>query len=101
QSLMETARPTPTDETHGARASNQTGRSKRSLPGRVAFNEHPVPQAHDKRHREFQFCSESTEAENSPPQGRSLPASDKPPGARSSSTVAILYPASRNRSGLS
>jgi hypothetical protein len=52
----ETGRPTPADETHGAQASPQIRRSKRSLPGRVASHGHPVPQAHAKGIASFSFA---------------------------------------------
>src|SRR5208337_4151014 len=58
-----------------ARASTQTGRSKGTLPGCLAFNRHPASRAHDRRNREFQLCSKSSEVANSSPQGRPLPAS--------------------------
>ena len=54
------------------------GEAKRSLPGCLAHNRHPAPRAHDRRNREFQFCSESSEVATSPPQGRPLPASHQP-----------------------
>ena len=65
QSFMETARPTPADETPSGEPLTQTGRSKGALPGCLALNRHPAARVHDRSNGEFQLCSESSEAATS------------------------------------
>src|SRR5215470_12011057 len=42
---METLGPTPEDETQSSRASTEVGRGKGALPGCLAFNRLPAPEA--------------------------------------------------------